>query len=318
MVIGKRSAFTIAASVLAAGSLARGSMYSAAVLADNPLSYWQFAEASGVAGTAIPAGTTSINSGSLGTNGAYFNDTSKVGSGIPIATFPGMTGDNQSVNFVAQNSIRGSDAGLPTGNSGRTWTGWVDFTNNGSGGAYHDVFYYGSNSTNQAIFTLVPPSVTDGNNNGTNPKNNSGGVPGNFSVSQYGDGIGTSTSINDANWHFIAFTMTPAASGTAVFNLYVDGNTTPAATRTLGANTTLGSTYFIGDDSLNDPYFGQLAQEAVFGSTFTGDQLHSLYQAALAPEPASLALLSFGSLALLGRRRRASITGEHQFLLEFV
>ncbi len=299
------------AGILLAGALfgmssatAQASTYSTAVQADHPLSYFQFGEASGAPGSAINTGVTSTNAGSLGTDGTYQNSNAKVGSGIPTALFPGMTGDNNSIALAGNGSITGSDTGLPTGSAARTVTGWVNFSNDGT--HYGDIFSYGTNGTGinpdgEKIFTLVPGQIGDTN---TNPNGN-----GNFGFSQYGDGIGTTAAYNDSTWHFVAFTLTPTDSTHANYVLYVDGAAVVTNAGVAGKpknmlTQTVGTgTYYLGTDDLNFGYNGQLAQEAVFGTALNAGQISDLYQAALVPEPASVALASFAALGLLVRRR---------------
>ena len=227
--------------VVALSTAVQASNYSTAVFADNPIDYWRFAGPT-------TAGSTAVNEGSNGVagNGTY-NGTVTHGAGLPVGTFAGMNGDNQSLSFSGAGSITGSDAGEVTGNNARTVTAWINTSTND--GTYHDIFYYGTAAGNEAIFTLAPPSNTDSNFYvGGNP------VGGQFGVSQYGNGVGTPVSVSDGSWHFVAFTASPAGAGSATFDLYVDGAL--SATKTLGATTVLGGTYFIGTDAPGPVIYG--------------------------------------------------------------
>jgi hypothetical protein len=277
--------------IVVLAGFAQASNYSSAVnsYGADLLSYWQFN------GPITAGGTSTDSTGQR--NGTYNSNggTIGVGAGIPLA---GM-GANQSMSVAGGAYMGGSADGvsnsLPSGNDARTYTGWIDTTNSGATG-YHDVFYYGTNGFGQSIFTLAPPSSTDG---GFGPTANI------FGVSTYNpDAFGNSV-INDGAWHMLAFTVSPTTTNMANVTLYVDGVNEGAFN--IGTNTTAHSSFWMGNDALTDPYTGLIAQVAVFNSALSDSQIAALYHAAQAtPEPSSLVLagLALVGLACAARRRK--------------
>jgi hypothetical protein len=288
-------ALAVAAVLSFAGSAARGSTYSNEVqsLSTGPsaelLDYYQFADASAAPGSAL-SGTTA-DSGADGNTGIY-HDTPTVGSGIPTALFPGMAGDNRSVDFNSSD-ITASDAGLPTSNAARTVTEWINTSTAASFANYQTSLFYGTNDPDEGIFLLAPP--------GTNDQTAYGTVAGNFGVTDEGNGLGGTSAINDGNWHFLALTVTPTTAGNATFAIYVDGAMQNSAE--LPVNTVLSSLE-MGSDPLADQYDGQLAQVAIYNYALSGGQIESLYDAA--PEPGPAALFAASTIPLTLRRRRDS------------
>lgn len=287
----------VSLAMFACASRANATPYSNAVSALNPISYYQFD------GTIVGGGTTT-DDGSRGATGTYSGGVS-AGAGVPL---PGMGGQSLSLSGAA--NMAATDLGLPLGNSARTITAWVNSTQSANG-TYHVVAFYGQSGAGNSIFAMLP-SNTDTNND---PSNLFTGNATNFSVSQYGNGLGGQTQVNDGNWHFLAVTATPNGGSNADYLIYVDGlldgTGTYGGPKTMQTNTSVPGTndsFFLGTDIFSDQYNGLLAQVAIFNTALNAQQIADLYLAAQtpppAPEPSSLLLASLGMFLVVRRQRR--------------
>lgn len=244
------------------------SLYETAVLADSPFAYWRFNETTGTVAedqTANNRDATHVSSPTLGVAGATRDGDRAVqfGSGADYA----MVGST--LNFSA---------------AAYTVEGWYKTTQATSG-----VLLIGMRPSNgdsgNFSFELQP--------NGTLRYYHDGNVGQQsiYSPLAYNDG---------AYHHFVA----TYAGGTA--SLYVDK--VLVGTRTGGANTGEGSNIKIGrlgvaSAPTAEQFEGSLDELAVYDYALSAQRIAVHFDAAMVPEPASLALAG-AALALLARGRR--------------
>ncbi len=299
-------------------SPAKSSTYSGAIEALSPVSYYQFNGSINPGGTAVDDGS---RTSTVGYYAATYTGGVSAGPGVPL---PGLAG-SQSLSLSETAYADGSDAGLPTGNTPRTVTAWINTTQSAAS-SYNTFVYYGITGGGNDIFTFIPYNQ-DGNSNPdyNNPSNPVPGTAGNFGLSQYGNGLGGITQVNDGNWHFVAFTggnpttvMTMTGPVTYLdYNVYVDGKLDGGLVgyggpKTMQTNTTLnGSSFSLGDASLfpGTQYNGLLAQVAIFNTALSATQISNLYQAAVVPEPSTLAIGSLGIVGLVWLARSSARCG---------
>ncbi|MFA9478253.1 LamG domain-containing protein [Phycisphaerales bacterium AB-hyl4] len=111
----------------------------------------------------------------------------------------------------------------------------------------------------------------------------------------------------DGEWHHLVVSRgSNAREDVAVWIDFLPVATTLASHfgQGTGTNPTLGAQGVV-DGTIDNSFLGSLDEVAFFNRVFTQEDVNELHAAALIPEPASLALLGLGGLAMLGRRRRA-------------
>jgi hypothetical protein len=175
-----------------------------------------------------------------------------------------------------------NDSGLPSGSSARTINLWVK-TSQSSVGTYPTFFKYGTTSNGQFVHIGLC-STSDSNCNG-------GGVSGRVIVSQYGNALGSTFSINDGKWH-----MLTAVFSAGTWSLYVDGtfNTSKAmTTNTVASAGNLGGTNISGLTSLS----GNIDDVAMWSVALSSSEIQLLHSRQSAQYTGSLTsrVMDYGS-----------------------
>jgi hypothetical protein len=117
----------------------------------------------------------------------------------------------------------------------------------------------------------------------------------------------TNAASDTTTWHFLAFVF--QANDSQGLRLYIDGVVDPntASTTGLTAIADTATSVRLGAPSptqASKQFMGYLDEVAIFNRVLTGSEIGDLFDAAPAPEPATLALLALGGAAMLARRRR--------------
>jgi hypothetical protein len=175
-----------------------------------------------------------------------------------------------------------NDSGLPSGSSARTINLWVK-TSQSSVGTYPTFFKYGTTSYDQFV-DIGLCSTSDSNCSG-------GGVSGRVFISQYGNALGSTFSINDGRWH-----MLTAVFSAGTWSLYVDGtfNTSKAmTTNTVGSAGNIGGTNISGLTSLS----GNLDDVAMWSVALSSSEISLLHSRQSAQYAGSLTsrVMDYGS-----------------------
>jgi hypothetical protein len=250
--------------------------YRNAIASFSPIASWAFEDSSSASGSVA----TSTNSTYNGTYGSSITQTTGVfGTGIL------MNGAGW---------VSATNASLPTDNAARSAIVWCKTTEAASS-AYHGLLGYGTTVSPLFSDFRVECGITaDG--------------PGNVCAGNYGDPSIKSATINDGAWHMIAITVSPTTAGKASWSIYTDGTlsnnsemTTTTALNSAG-NLLIGAEYTQGTG-----WIGSVDEVSMFSTALTADNVHSLYNSATVPEPASLVVVLtglFGLLAYAWRKRR--------------
>jgi len=329
--------FSIPASFCAAAP------YSDAVLANNPVLYWQLNETSGT--TAVNTGT-----GLAPLNGTYVNipgngttNVSNYGQAGPQPVlFSGFESTNRAVLFDPENTATTSTSTTNPGvqlasssgsalafSSAVTLEAWIyrnaqettnsnnsegivsRFVGNVGGGAVSQrsyVLYYDANAT--------PSTGNNAAGGGTIGASSGGTGAIGFQVSSTGANVSTSNVYSTVNIPLGEWTHLAAVfDGTSqTMSLYINGLLNQSiADQVLGR--TVPATLYTGDSIFqvgtqfgqNNPFVfeGAVDEVAVYGSALSGGAILGNYQAAFVPEPTGLALAAMGLVGLTAARRRS-------------
>ena len=266
----------LALPALGVAASAAASPYSDAVLADNPVSYFQFE------GDATDSGTGN-------------NDGTASGSGITFATTGGFTdgAGNGTGGYVSDNngtiSLGAANAGSSliadlNGASAVTMEGFIDFDSVSSNGAA--IGYSGSANFLQLRFSpdfiaaAGRSDVTDG-----------------FQETGFFNGA----ELLNGKRHFAAV----LDYANDEIRLYIDGNEVRSESKTFNSSTLdlplNGNPILLGGGQ-NGNFAGDFDEFAFYDKALTQEQIQNHFNAVI-PEPGSLALASLGGLLVLRRRR---------------
>jgi hypothetical protein len=242
---------TVMALVVAGGAAADGSPYAASVLADNPLVYYRMADPGP---TMVDASPNNHNGGYW--PGAVLGQPSALGEASDFSVSSSWTG-------IAQQIIAGP---LPSGDSARTVEAW----------------YKSSSLATPAGQSGKQTLVTWGESHGGGGTSD-GSM---FEVSVTPDGLnldvwnGTArfaASIQDGNWHHLAFVYDPTASPR--YAGYLDGTALTLSAVTDHAAEALhtdGSTWLdVGSSGCCAFLNGWIDEVAIYGTALSADQLRA-------------------------------------------
>lgn len=250
----------------------KGDLYQLEVMADNPIAYYTFDDAS----TAGPAANLGFGGAAL--QGSY-GDAASLAGGIS-GTALSLNTESGSWVDVADTA----DALAFRGSAAFTLEAWVNTT--GGSNAWARILDRGNSANAGNLWTLI------GNANSS----------GNVLFERKGAGAinHLDVSLNDGQWHHVVGTYDGAE-----MNLYIDGNHVGAIEGGLmGGNLNDLQVLRIGANPNGAERFNGLIDEvAIYDAALSADRIAAHYAAAI-PEPASLLCMSAGVLALLRRRRR--------------
>jgi hypothetical protein len=203
-----------------------------------PVGEWKFEE--GVGSTVANDSTGNNNKGTFG-----------AGNAAPIWT-EGKNGAG--LKFDGNDSITTGITNFPAGSSDRTVEIWFNTTANLASNVWGSIFSYGTINSNQAYIVAISSS-----------QDSDCLIANSFSVSQWGDAVCGTTSLNDGKWHHGAVT----SSGNT-YNLYVDGKF--QKTGTMATNTVITSSY-IGNGMGGSFYTGQMDGVKIYNYARTPSQI---------------------------------------------
>jgi hypothetical protein len=193
-----------------------------------------------------------FSAGSLGDEGSNGVSLTNTGNAVSIAGPDGSRGN--AFNFNGSQRLFGTDAGLPSGLSTKSWGCWFKTDTMAAVSAFLGWGSYPSarNLMYAAAGKLVNVSA--------------------------GDSISTGIVVADGKWHFAVCVEDNAAPDGLKRKVYLDGRLI-GASGTLGTITLAGATAFsIGADTdSSGPFYGQVDGVFVCNYTMTFEQIASLY-----------------------------------------
>ena len=294
----------ITATLLGLAAAVQASPYSNAVLADNPVAYWQFEEAT----TASPA----VDSGSNATitNGTYNNvnlvpnlyEGGTLGQAVQFTTPNSSNIDfgAPSAGDLAQLVAMRACCGGPELNKTTSVEFWMNSTQAGHGNNWRAPLVFGEESPGDG--DIQWGWIDD------NPAGTIGVAANDISVN-----LGhSSTSVTDGQWHHIVLTMD---WGIRTQKVYVDG--VLEADDVIGGGNDLlqdneGRIRYMGWDQRSDQpatWVGMLDEVAIYDKILTDQDALDHFNAAFIPEPSSIVLLLLGLIGAAScrwRRRRVA------------
>jgi hypothetical protein len=273
--------------------------YQDVVMADNPLSYYRFEDASSANGAAC------ADSGARAyKNGTYINN----GTGVaPIALVAGKVGNAAEFH------------GTASGGAGNCVDIW-----DGNASAPYSLSKDGDGNPLQTI-TLEVWMKSNGASTYSRllQHNGSGNVTTSYGIGSHTEGYitmigGGSTwytgtgNIFDGAWHHVVVTYSPVLDivdgiDNLFEDVYIDGVHKWGNTIADGA---LGLNYdrlTLGSESnrwyLYNGFVGLLDEVAIYDTVLSANQVAAHYAAGTIPEPATLSLLGLGAMAMLRRKK---------------
>jgi hypothetical protein len=297
------ASLTVAAVASLVGSGAVASTYSAAVLALNPVGYWQLNGNTGDSVTTNPQSGTWVQGSGLGTEttGAYSPGPR------PTDGFQGMSSANQAGDFnggAAGRWVRigpgeaqyDFDVGDPF-----SFVSWIKTSNTSDIQFILSKINTDPNGAYQGNTLLFIP-VTAGPGYGLTGQR----------VSAPDDSLigNNTTPLADGSWKMVVWTSSGGTSAN-VMSLYVNGVSVPADVTIdsfVSGNTTSDGPLTIGGRTWNpsSAFDGQIDESAVFNYALTSQEVSDLYQAAVVPEPSTLAVVGLGAIGVATYVRRRS------------